>query len=1131
MNNFFGENDVVTAIETELIGLIFLLADQIINAVNSLNSSKLFKQPEFMMKKSFLFIFVFLFSAGSLLFASNEGRFMTDPDIHNNKIVFTYEGDLWIVNADGGTASRLTSSPGDEYSAKFSPDGKTIAFTANYDGSTNIYVMPADGGKPKRITYVPGYVKTVTWTPDGKRIVFSSFFENYIYRDPNLYFVNKDGSAPDRFPLDRGVDCSFSHNGSKILYVRKGREDYYWKRYKGGWYPDIWMYDFKENKFTPITKYEGKNAYPMWIGNNMYFVSDRTNGISNLYKEDLSTDNITELTNYSDVDVMTPSTDGKQIVFLHDGYLNVMDVSTGKVNQIKVDVPSDNWQLRDRVINPKKYIHYAGISNDGKSVILDARGDVFDVPVGKGNTVNLSQTPGTREMYPELSPDGKWVAFFSDKSGEYELYLQKVDGGPWTQLTDTLHTTYYHLLWSPDGKKILFGNKDFALFYLDVATKSLHKIAESNQLKNDEFYWEVSDYTWSPDSKWIAYSFVHYNKNSVIYLYSLDKDKSYPVTDDFFDNINPTFDANGKYLYYLSSRNFDLQMDFYEDDHVITTPQQIMAVQLQNGLKPPFADAAVKEEPKPSKEFKIDIDGIAQRTYPLPVPAGNYFFLKAGSGKVAWCSVPKFTENEYEDIFKPGGKTKWTFHIFDMTDKKENTFDDKIKDYKVSINGENLLIERNDDIYTTTFDQAYKTQKPGDKLDLNGMTYTVDPQKEWNQIFSDTWRWYRNFFFDPNMFGLNWKAIGEKYRSYIPYITSRAQLNWVMQQMVGELSVSHTYIYGGDMGTDETQKSPEFTGWLGADLVPDKTSGFYKFGTIYGPTEYNLNLESPLSRPDINVKEGDYLIAINGHELKVPEDYFKDLQVTKGEKVSVTINSKPSPEGAVTYEVEPIRNSPSLRYYKWLTGNIHKVLKESNGELGYMHINAMNAPGIGEFDKFWRAFRYKKGIIIDMRRNSGGWTEYFLIDKLERQMVAHNVLANMVPFRYPGSSSTGKYVVISNEYNGSDGEAFIEDFKARNLGKVVGTRSWGGLTGIINGQTTIDNGHVEQSNNGFYGKEDKWWIENHGADPDIYIDNDPASVTSGKDPQLETAIKTAMKEIKENPYKFPPRPPYPVKKK
>lgn len=1080
--------------------------------------------------KTFTLFSLFCLLVTAVSFAQQEGRFMTDPDIYGNKIVFTYEGDLWLVASDGGTAIRLTTFPGVEYRARFSPDGKQIAFTASYDGTPAIYVMPSGGGAPTRITYNPGGDETVTWTPDGKRVVFRSYWENFITRDPNLYFVDKDGSAPDRFPIDRGVDCSFSPDGNKMVYVRKGPEAYYWKRYKGGWHSDIWMYDFKSNQFTPISSYVGVNAYPMWIGNEMYFVCDSTNGISNLYKEDLSGMTITPVTSYSDVDVMTPSTDRKEIVYVHDGYLNVLDPSTGLSKQINVNIPSDRWEIRNRVINPKDYIHSFNISDDGKAIALEARGDVYMVPTEKGQPVNLSNTPGTREMYPEISPDGKWVAFFSDKTGEYELYTQKLDGGDWIPLTTSLDRTGYHLLWSPDGKKILFGNKNFDIYYIDVATKQLYKFASSDQLKNDEFYWQISDYSWSPDSKWIAYSFVNYNKNSVIYLYSLEQNKSFSITDDFFDNINPVFDADGKYLYYLSSRNFHVQMDFYEDNHVIDVPQQVMVVQLQSGLEPPFSDPVEKDEPAASASFRIDLDGIGQRTCPLPVESGNYFFLKAATDMVGWCSVPKFTEDEYGEIFEPGGETKWDFHIFDMKTKKEVVLPDKIADFGTSLNGDNLIISKDKDIYTTTWGDAFKTKSLGEKLNLDGMTYTVDPQKEWLQIFDDTWRWYRDFFFDPSMFGLNWKAIGERYRSYIPYITSRAQLNWVMQQMVGELSVSHTYISGGDFGPVDPPKSKVYTGWLGADVVPDK-SGYYRFSTIYGPTEYDLDLKSPLVRPDINLKEGNFLIAIDGHVIKTPDDYFKYLQVVKDQKVKVTVNSEPTEEGARTYEVTPLNGGSNLRYFKWLTDNIHKVLKESNGDLGYMHINAMGSDNIGEFDKFWRAFRYKKGIIIDVRRNSGGWTEYFLIDKLERQMVAHNVLANMVPFRYPGSTSTGKYVVVSNEYNGSDGEAFLMDFKARNLGKIVGTLSWGGLTGIVNTQTTIDNGHVEQSNNGFFGEQDKWWIENHGGDPDIYVDNDPASVMAGRDPQLEAAIQEALKEVKESPATFPETPPYPMKAK
>ncbi|HKI79074.1 MAG TPA: S41 family peptidase [Ignavibacteriaceae bacterium] len=1078
------------------------------------------------MKKLTLLLFFVCFSG--LLLAKEEARFMRYPDIYKNKIVFTYEGDLWLADADGTDAKRVTTFPGDEFSARFSPDGQWIAFTGEYDGGSNVYVMSSDGGVPLRITYNPGGAQSIGWTPDGKRVIFRSYWQNVNGRDPDLYFVDKNGSAPERFPIDRGRLCSFSPDGNKIVYQRKGDEEYQRKRYKGGQYPDIWMYDFTTNKFTAISDYVGKNAYPMWIGENtMYFVSDRTNGVSNLYKEDLSSKNISEITNYSDVDVINPETDGEQIIFMHDGYINLLNLNTNEITKITVDVSSDRWALRDRNINPKNYIHYMDISNDGKTAVFGARGDVYTVPTGEGKTENLSWTPGSRELYPAISPDGKWVAFFSDKSGEYELYIQKSSGGEWTQMTNGLKHFVYHMVWSPDGKKILFGNKDFKIFYVVIASKKLVQVDESNQLKNDEFYWEESDYNWSPDSKWICYSFTQYNKNNQVFIYNIDENKKYAVTDDFFDNINPRFDANGKYLYFLSSRNFDLHMDFYEDNHVEATPQQVMVVQLQDGLTPPFAEPVSSETKKASDIFRIDTKDLIKRTYPLPVDAGNYFFLKAGNGKVAWSSVPAFTEDEYEEIFKPGRNTKWDLHIFDMTQKKEVVLSEKIRDFSFSTNGENLIINRNKDYFTSSVNDAFKSESLGSKVNLDNMNYLVDNQKEWNQIFNDTWRWYRDFFYDSNMVGVDWKAIGGKYRAYIPYLSSRGDLNWVLQQMVGELATSHTYIWGGDYGPVEAPETNVSTGWLGADLVADKNAGYYKFDKIYGPTEYNLDLNGPLSRPDISLNEGDYLIAINGKEIKVPQDYFKELQITHGQKVSVTVNSKPTMNGAKTYEIEPIRNSRTLRYFRWITDNIHKVLKETGGKVGYMHITAMGAGGIGEFDKYWRAFRYKDGLIIDVRRNSGGWTEYFMIDKLERKMTAYNVLNGMVPFRYPGSTSNGHYIAVTNEDDGSDGEAFLEDFKANGLGKIVGVPTWGGLVGIINGQTTIDNGTVHQSNNGFYGNEGKWLVENHGTDPDIYIDNDPASVMAGKDLQLETAIKEVMKEIKEDPFKFAPQPPYP----
>jgi tricorn protease len=1079
--------------------------------------------------KTLITMLFLVFGSIQLIQAADEGRLMTYPDIYKDKIVFTYENDLWLVSSAGGVATRLTSFPGNEFSARFSPDGRSIAFTAGYDGAYGVYVMPAEGGEPVRLTYMPGSAQSIAWTPDGKRIVFRSAYENYISRDPNLYYVNKEGSAPERLPIDRGELCSFNADGSKMLYCRKGNEEYYWKRYKGGQYQDIWMYDFKQKLFTPVSDYVGKNSYPMWIGNTMYFVSDRTNGVSNIYTEDLATKAVKEITSYADFDVMWADNDGEQIVFIQNGYLNVMDSKTNQVKKITVTIPSDRWRMRDRVIIPKEYIHSVNISNDGQTAVLESRGDIFIIPTEKGITKNISNTPGTREMYPQVSPDGKWIAFFSDKTGEYQLYMQKTEGGDWIQLTSGLDKFVYHLLWSPDGKKILFGNKEFAIFYLDVDSKKLTEIDRSNQLKNDEFYWEESDYSWSPDSKWITYSFTNFNRNNVVYVYSLEQKKKFAITDDFYDNLYPSFDANGKYLYYVSSRDFELLMDFYEDDHIVATPQRVMVVQLRDKETPPFEEPLVKGDKKTDEPFRIDLEGINSRTYPLPVNAGNYFYLKAGNGKVMWCSVDNFTEDEYDHIFKPGTDTKWQLNIFDMSSKSLVVLNDKIRNFDVSTDRTQIIIQKEADCYTSAVDAAFRSKVAGSKLNLEGMSYTVNNLAEWNQIFNDTWRWYRDFFYDKNFHGHDWKAMGEKFRAYIPYLSSRDELNWLLSQMVGEISVSHTYVGGGDMGPLKAPDTKVYTGWLGADFVADKASGFYKFEKIYGPTEYNLDLKSPLVRPDIDLKEGDYLIAINGKEIKAPEDYNKYLQVIAGQPVTVTVNRKPTREGALTYEIKPIRNNSLLRYNRWIKENISYIQKKTDGRVGYMHINAMGGGGVGEFDKYWRAFRYKEGIIIDVRRNGGGWTEYFLIDKLERKMTANNVLQGMVPFRYPGSTSTGPFVAISNEYNGSDGEAFIEDFKANKLGTVVGVPSWGGLVGIVNAQTTIDNGSVNQSNNSFYGKEGKWLVENHGADPDILIDNDPASVMAGKDNQLDKAIEVILQQIKDHPFTFPPVPAYPVK--
>ncbi|MBN2344923.1 MAG: PD40 domain-containing protein, partial [Candidatus Aminicenantes bacterium] len=1031
------------------------------------------------MRKKPLIVTGALFLAVMALGAA-EARFMTHPDIHGDKVVFVYEDNLWLAPADGGVARRLTAFPGTAVAPKFSPDGDWIAFSADYDGPPSVYLMPAAGGEPRRLTWQPGNLRVVAWTPDGRRVVFRGDTEQFIYRDPHLYWVGLDGTVPERLPVDRGTLCSFSPDGGQMFFTRKGDEEYQWKRYKGGRHTDIWHYDFGTRKFTPVSDYVGKNAYPMWIGDSLVFVSDREGGIANIYRQEIGSRAATRLTRHEKYDVMMPETDGERIVYVQDGYLHVLDLKSQETKKIAIELPSDRWRRRERWVDARDYIHGMDVGNNGRHVLIEARGDVFLLPVKKGPVRNLTHTPGSREIHPRLSPDGRWLAFFSDRDGEYQLYMRRIEGGDWIQLTRDLDRAVYRLAWSPDGRKILFGDKDLAVFYYDVEKRLLTKIDQVRQLKNDEFHWEIDDYSWSPDSRWVCYTMVAANRNSQVFLYDLERKRKIALTDDFYNNLNPCFDLNGEYLYYLSSRNFDVRMDFYEDNHVIARPFQVMAVQLQAGRTPPFVDAGGEgpgpgkpkaEESKgaPAAPMRIDVEGLAERTFPLPVASGNYFYLRAGDGRLTWCSVPEFGDDEYDEIFKPRGEVKWTLHVFDMREEKALALDGKIGGYALSVNGGHVLFARGKDYFVSSLEKLRADEKAAVKLSMDGMTCWVDTLAEWNQIFSDAWRWYRDFFYDAGMHGQDWQEVGERYRAFIPHLSSRAGLNWLLSQMVGELCVGHAYIRGGDMGAIQPPESPVATGRLGADLAYDADAGFFRFERIYGPSQHNLGLKAPLARPDVRLKEGDYLIAIGGQTLRRNEDYHRRLQVAKGQKVSLTVNSRPTMQGARTCEIELLLSDRQLRYDRWLSENIEKVRQASGGRVGYMHINAMGARNIGEFDKFWRAFRYKEGIIIDVRRNSGGWTEYFLIDKLERRQVAFNVLRGMAPFVYPGSVGPQRYVAVSNEYNGSDGEAFIQHFQARRLGPVVGTPSWGGLVGIVNGQRTVDNGLVHQPNNAFYG--------------------------------------------------------------
>ena len=1047
------------------------------------------------------------------LAAQDQPRFVFRPDVHGDQVVFNWDGDLWTGSLKGGDARRLTSAPGNESFARISPDGKWIAFTAQYESSGDVYVMPAAGGTPKRLTW-HGFAQVQGWTPDGK-VLFTAAYEGNFRPITRLYAVDLEGHEPEAL-LPRAVQGNESPDGKWMAFAPKGIVEYYWKRYKGGWHEELWLKDLGTKQYTQATDYVGENADPLWADGKLLFVSDRVKGHNNLFAMDPATKATEQLTDFKDFDVQQPGTDGKTVVFEQGGYLTALDLATKKTWRVDLRCASDGWKTAPRALNPKPWIQSMSLADQGRTAVFEARGDVFTVPLkAPSEARDLTTTPGVRERMPRLSPDGSQVAYFSDASGDYDLYVRPADGGAARRVPTGLKTALYHLEWSPDGKKLLFGDKSFAIYAMDVATGKLTKVDERHELKNDQFTWEVSDYAWAPDSTWIAYSLVEPNRNSRIYLYNLATKQKVALTDGFYDSLNPRFDAEGSTLYFLAYNDFEIQLDPSQDNHIEPRPTRVMAVRLKADEK---ADAKAP--------FRVDVAGLASRVRALPVKPGNYFHLQAGKGLIGWDEAEGWDDRINEEVFKTNGSPKWKAHLYDPAAGKEGVLDTPVSGWTFDDEGTRILVQKGEDCYAGDAAKALESKELPKPLDLSGMSMTVDPRAEWKQIFEDTWRWYRDFFYDRNMNGMDWNAIHDQYAAWLPGLNSRSELNWLLSQMVGELCVSHTYISGGDMGPEKAETPQLYTGLLGADF--DTANGRYRFAKVYGPCLAAPELKGPLADPDPKVKPGDYLLAIDGHPLKAGEPIEALLQVRKGQKVKLTVNATPSEAGARTLEVEPVRSETELRYQAWVSDNVAEVDKLSHGELGYMHISAMSDQNIGEFDKFWRAFRYKKGIVIDVRGNGGGWTEYFMIDKLERLQVGFNNLRGMGQFRYPGTASDGRFVFLTNEMNGSDGEAFLSHVKARKLGTIVGVNSWGGLVGIINTQKTLDGGSVEQSNNAFYGREGAWWVENHGVDPDLRVVNDPASLDAGQDLQLETGVKTLMDQLAAAPTPaFPPVPAYP----
>ncbi len=1087
-----------------------------------------------------LSVLFFLIIFSQRLTFSEEARLLRFPNASKDKITFVYAGDIFIVDKDGGVARRLTSSKGLELFPRFSPDGKMIAFSAEYDGNRDVYIIPSEGGEPRRLTYsvdlpnVPermGPDKIIMgWTPDGKKILYRSRSNWWHSWSGKLFYVSLDGGLPEELPLPRAGFASLSPDGKKLAFNRVFREFRTWKRYRGGQADDIWIYDFETKKTINITNNPAQDIIPMWYGNKIYFLSDRDHTM-NIFCYDLDSKQTKKITNFDRYDVKFPSVGTDYIAFENGGYIYLLDPRTDSYQRVKIEINEDFPEIRPKFKNVQEQIHSFDISPDGSKGLFSARGEVFVVPAEKGLIRNITRTPNIHDRAPVWSPDGKWIAYISDKSGETEVYISKPDGTGETQLTNDAKTYRYFLKWSPDSKKILCTDKLMQLYIIDIETKKSTLIRKSR-------VWEITDFTWSPDSRWVA--FVDYLESEfpVIYIYSLESGQTHQVTSEFFASYAPEFSSDGKYLFFASDRTFKATVGAFEWNFQYRDMSKIFGLTLQKDIPSPFVfDDEVKDKkedsPKSSDEVKpkakksdktekagddskvvvnIDFDGIVERIFDFPVTNGEYSNLRSVGKKLYYV--------------RSSSSQQPKLYAYDLEKRKEYEVGD-FHQYEISFDGKKIIFKKDKSYYITDLTDKITTEKG--KLDLSDMTVFVDPRAEWKQIFDESWRQMRDFVYDPNLHGVDWKAMKQKYEELLPYCKHRFDLTYIIGEMIGELNVGHAYVGGGDMPKVE----PVAIGLLGAEFEYDKQSGFYKIAKIFKGRNWEEKTRSPLTEPGINVKVGDYILEIDGVPLNRETTPYQAL-VNKAEKyIKIKVNSKPSLDGAREYTVKTLSSEAGLRYLDWVEYNRNYVEKKTNGRIGYIHIPDMGIDnGLNEFVKYFYPQVRKEGLIIDDRFNGGGNVSPMIIERLRRILVvAKNARNQEIVTTNPDAVMTGPMVCLVNELSASDGDLFPYQFKTLGIGKVIGKRTWGGVIGIRGSLPFLDGGYLMKPEFANFGADGRWILEGEGLTPDIEVDNDPALEYQGIDQQLDKAIEVIIEELKTNTKpQIPKVPPYPIKR-
>ena len=1092
------------------------------------------------MKKSLVrlfagFIFLISFQSFNYGIDTKDTRMLSQPAISAKYIAFIYAEDLWISKSDGTQPRRLTVDEGVESDPFFSPDGEMIAFSAQYDGNTDVFVISVEGGLPTRLTWHPGGDVVRGFSPDGANVLFSSQRSVFSNRFMQFFLVPVKGGYPVKLDIPNGWTASYSPDGRSMAYTPLSPAYGQWKNYRGGRISNIWIYSFIDHSVVKIPQPTGgcNDSNPMWIDQKVYFLSDR-NGEFNLFSYGTGDREIKQLTSFTDFPILRASAGSGKIIFEQEGYLHTFDIKSNSPVKLPVGIGADLLELRPRFVQGNDYIRNADISPTGSRAVFDFRGEIITLPEEKGDPRNITVTASVHEKFPSWSPDGKTIAYFSDASGEYELHLKSQDGKGEAKTIKLTGTGFYAFpKWSPDNKKICYSDNGRNLYIIDIELNTIRKI------DTDELYFpgafRKSFEDWSSDSKWIVYTKLLRTNFKAVYLYSLDQQKSFPLTDGLSDASEPVFDPNGEYLYFFASTDAGPVVNWFDLSNLdMRMTNSIYLVTLRKDIISPFTKESDEEkvqtektEPeKPAekskkdnkiqqpvqekpKVLKIDTDGLQDRIINLPLRAGNYSSLSTGAtGEVLYIERPV------------GSSGSSMLHKYDMKERKDSEIME-LDGYVVSFDKKKMLYYKGEVFGITA---TAKKPEPGKGiLNTGSMSVKIDPLAEWPQIFNEAWRINRDYFYDPGMHGADWNAMKVKYSRFLPDLACRSDLNRVIQWMCSELAVGHHSVGGG-----ERLNNPQRVGGglLGADYVISNNR--YQIKKIYGGLNWNPDLKSPLTEPGLNVESGNYILAVNGNDLTADKNIYSFFENTEGKIVELTIGLNPSYNDSRVIKVVPIGNEYNLRNRDWVEGNLKKVTEATNGQVAYVYVPNTSNEGHEYFKRYFFPQADRKAIIVDERFNGGGSLADYYIDILQRPLQSYWNMRYCGDLKTPSGSIQGPKVMIIDETAGSGGDMLPWMFRKFKVGTLVGKRTWGGLVGTLGYPELIDGGYVSAPNVAIWTK-DGFIVENAGVAPDIEVEQWPADIINGKDPQLEKAIEVALGELAKNPPEEPVRPPYPVR--